>query len=276
MTSNTKKNIDGRPQSSREIRRHRITMLVLWLWPVILLLFIGRWNIVGKYWGWFLCKIPWLLFAGVMQSWVYLATKKVPQERKELFMIVMVFLTTASVFLLPFGLAKWDYYTTYIGYESNFDFQMNPYWDYGENLLASFIIHFLAPLLPIVVVVGVSEAKGNSDFGASSYSGYSYDDSERDESMDDDLLGAAAATGLYYAAKHHHRHSDSWLDNVMRGGDISDSFIGHHGEFDRNDEARRISEDIQQFHNAHPDADLSDHYNWEDILDAETDGYLDD
>ena len=62
----------------------------------------------------------------------------------------------------------------------------------------------------------------------------------------------------------------------MRGRDISDSFIGHHGEFDRNDEARRISEDIQQFHNAHPDADLSDHYNWEDILDAETDGYLDD
>lgn len=199
-----------------------------------------------------------------------------PQERKELFMIVMVFLTTASVFLLPFGLAKWDYYLEFIDYESIYVFEMNPYWDYGENLLASFIIHFLAPLLPIVVVVGVSEAKGNSDFGTSSYPGYSYDDSEQDERLDDDLLGAAAATGLYYAAKHHHRHSDSWLDNVMRGRDISDSFIGHHGEFDRNDEARRISEDIQQFHNAHPDADLSDHYNWEDILDAETDGYFDD
>lgn len=41
------------------------------------------------------------------------------------------------------------------------------------------------------------------------------------------------------------------------------------------DESRRRSEDIQQFHESHPDADLSDHYSWEDILDAETDGYLD-
>lgn len=56
---------------------------------------------------------------------------------------------------------------------------------------------------------------------------------------------------------------------------ISDDYYGMHGEFDLNDESRRISEDIQQFHRSHPDADLSDHYNWEDILDAETDGYLD-
>lgn len=41
------------------------------------------------------------------------------------------------------------------------------------------------------------------------------------------------------------------------------------------DASRRVSEDIQQFHNEHPDADLTDHYSWEDILDAETDGYLD-
>ena len=42
------------------------------------------------------------------------------------------------------------------------------------------------------------------------------------------------------------------------------------------DASRRVSEDIQQFHESHPDADLSDHYSWEDILDAQTDGYLDD
>ena len=36
------------------------------------------------------------------------------------------------------------------------------------------------------------------------------------------------------------------------------------------------SEDIQQFHNANPDADLSDHYYWDDVLNAGTDGYLDD
>ena len=58
--------------------------------------------------------------------------------------------------------------------------------------------------------------------------------------------------------------------------DMTKDYLGKHGEFDYNDEARRISEDIQQFHNANPDADLSDHYYWEDILNAETDGYLDD
>ncbi len=258
------------------MKKHRITMLAMWLWPVVLLPFFGGNNIDGTYWSWFLSKSPWLLFAGVMQSWVYLVTKKVPQEKKELFMIVMVFLTTASVFLLPFGLAKWDNYLELIGYETHYVYEMNPYWDYEENLLPSFLLHFLVPLLPIVVIVGLSTDTGVYTASSSSYSNYSYSDSGYDDSEEDELLGAAAATGLYYAARHHHRQSDSWLDNVMRGGDISDSFIGHRGEFDRNDEARRISEDIQQFHYAHPDADLSDHYHWEDILDADTDGYLDD
>lgn len=44
--------------------------------------------------------------------------------------------------------------------------------------------------------------------------------------------------------------------------------------FRQYDESRRISEDIQQFDRSHPDADLTDHYAWEDILDAESDGYL--
>ena len=58
--------------------------------------------------------------------------------------------------------------------------------------------------------------------------------------------------------------------------DATKDYYGKHGEFDFNDEARRVSEDIQQFHRAMPDADLSEHYYWEDILDAKTDGYLDD
>ena len=43
-----------------------------------------------------------------------------------------------------------------------------------------------------------------------------------------------------------------------------------------NDEARRVSEDMQQFHSNHRDADLTDHYYWDDVLDAETDEYLED
>lgn len=63
--------------------------------------------------------------------------------------------------------------------------------------------------------------------------------------------------------------------SIMDYPEISDDYYGKHGEFDINDESRRVSEDIQQFHRSHPDADLSDHYYWDDILDAETDGYLD-
>lgn len=63
-----------------------------------------------------------------------------------------------------------------------------------------------------------------------------------------------------------------WLDDF----DMTKDYYGKHGEFDTNDESRRASEDIQQFHNCHPDTDLSDHYYWDDVLDAETDGYLDD
>ncbi|MCR5548679.1 MAG: hypothetical protein K6F25_08000 [Bacteroidales bacterium] len=46
--------------------------------------------------------------------------------------------------------------------------------------------------------------------------------------------------------------------------------------FRQYDESRRISEDIHQFHNANPEADLSDHYYWEDVLDAESNDYLED
>ena len=51
---------------------------------------------------------------------------------------------------------------------------------------------------------------------------------------------------------------------------------GREDVFLQYDESRRISEDIQQFHNANPEADLSDHYYWEDVLDAESNEYLED
>lgn len=63
-----------------------------------------------------------------------------------------------------------------------------------------------------------------------------------------------------------------WLDEF----DMTKDYYGKHGEFDRNDESRSVSEDIQQFHNGSPNTDLHDHYYWDDILDAKTDGYLDD
>ena len=53
-----------------------------------------------------------------------------------------------------------------------------------------------------------------------------------------------------------------------------EGYYGMNGEFDVNDESRRVSEDIEQFANAHPDADVKEHYYWDDILDAETDDYI--
>ena len=56
--------------------------------------------------------------------------------------------------------------------------------------------------------------------------------------------------------------------------DMTRDYYGKHGEFELNDEALRASEDIRGFHSNYPDTDLSDHYYWEDVLDAETDDFV--
>ena len=55
---------------------------------------------------------------------------------------------------------------------------------------------------------------------------------------------------------------------------VGDDYYGHRGEFDLNDESRRVSEDMQQFYGGHRGADKTDHYDWADVLDADTDGYF--
>ena len=55
---------------------------------------------------------------------------------------------------------------------------------------------------------------------------------------------------------------------------ISDDYYGRRGEFDLNDESRRVSEDMQQFYSGRRGADKTDHYDWADVLDADTDGYF--
>lgn len=54
----------------------------------------------------------------------------------------------------------------------------------------------------------------------------------------------------------------------------ANGYYGMSGEFETNDRSRRVSEDIEQFSNAHPDADVAEHYYWDDVLDAETDDYI--
>ena len=75
---------------------------------------------------------------------------------------------------------------------------------------------------------------------------------------------------------HSLRYYDDADDSLEDDHDMTRDYYGMHGEFDINDESRRVSEDMQGFHDNYPDSDLSDHYYWDDVVDAETDGYLED
>lgn len=239
----------------------RNTLIAIWVWPLLALLVVGLVASHGKV-LWFLCKGTWVLFAGVVQSFALFSTEKWKQNRQKWYMAVVCVLTLASFLLLPFGLAKWGLYMEYdINTHWTYVFKMNPSFGYDENIWLSMALHVLVPLLPIAVVDGLTHDTGVSfGMGPSSCSDASFSDGDSGRSR--------RGSGLW--------GGKTWLDDVWKGGQVSDDFIGRHGEFDLNDEARRVSEDMQQFHRAHPDADLSDHYYWDDVLDAETDDYLDD
>ena len=54
---------------------------------------------------------------------------------------------------------------------------------------------------------------------------------------------------------------------------ITDDYYGHRGEFDSNDRDRAYSEDMQQMRQDNPNADLEDHFGWDNLLSYETDDY---
>ena len=222
----------------------RATLITIWAWPLVALLIVG-FGVVHGNGLWFLCKSTWVLFAGVIQSYfLFVVSKRWKKNPQKWYITVVCVLTLASLLLLPFGLAKWDFYMKYDSqFEPTYVFKMNPLFCYAENIFASMALHLLVPLLPLSIIEALTTKNGSS-------------------------FETGNSSGL--------RDENNWQDDVWKGGQVSDDFIGHRGEFDLNDEARRVSEDIQQFHNNHPDADLSDHYYWEDVLDADTDGYLED
>ena len=189
-----------------------------------------------------LYKSTWALLAGVMLEWIVAAACIRERRGKDLRVVVLIALTMASVFLLPFGLAKWVWRPSYPEYQ----YVVNPLWFYSENLLLSLLIH-ASPFL-VVAIGHYSASIGDAPV-----------DFKPMDSMPEPVF----------------KRKESWLDHVWDGTAGTFDYYGMHGEFDRNDESRRMSEEIQQFHQAHPDADLSEHFFWDDILDAKTDGYLD-
>ncbi len=222
----------------------RIALAAVWIVPLVILLATFRWNLpcVGLR---LLCKSTWVLFAGAMLSWFPISLGKYSDKMfRELFFLLGGILVVSS-FLLPFGLGHWGYYGSYYG------FRLNPSWRYGENLMLSFLLHYF----PVACIVELVREPSTGSLSVDS--SWQMDDGQ-----------PKAGSGMW--------GGHSWLDGVWKGGQISDDFYGKHGEFDRNDESRRVSEDMQQFRSANPDADLSDHYYWDDVRDADTDGYLED
>lgn len=235
-----------------QLRRRRrsfwVALAIVWAWPLVLLLLTYHWELpsIGLR---LLYKSTWVLFAGITQSWLIVLLDAGRNVRPKWLVPVLLALSVASFFLLPFGLGRWEW--TY-----SYSYELNHYWYYGDNLFLSFFLH----LLPFAFSLGFVTDSGPVGFVGSDYRP-TYKDWDDSVSRD--------SGGGFMSGK-------SWLDDVWNGGQVSDSFYGHHGEFDLNDEARRVSEDMQQFRSNHRDADLSDHYYWDDVLDADTDGYLDD
>lgn len=101
-------------------------------------------------------------------------------------------------------------------------------------------------------------SSGDNKKKQSGYSGRHYDDSYYSDSSSDE-------------EEDDEEDEDGGFDT-----DMTKDYYGRHGEFDENDEARSTSEYIQIFHNEDPDADPTDNFHWDEVLDAESDGYLDD
>lgn len=224
-----------------------ILLALAWAWPMAVLLTTFEWGYARPGIR-FLWKSAWVLYAGVQQSVILLCCLR--RSRKGhvapwvlgLFIILWI----ASFFLWPFGVCPWDRW---------YDGTLHPSlsWHYSEWFLATLFMHFV----PTGAVFGVyfGDAGGPAPVSGASMPRRIPDPTPK-------------GSGLY--------GQRTWLDDVWSGKGISGEFYGNHGEFDSNDEARRISEDMQQFRRAHPGSTLSDHYYWDDILDADTDGYLED
>lgn len=56
---------------------------------------------------------------------------------------------------------------------------------------------------------------------------------------------------------------------------MTSDYIGSHGEFDRNDEDRANCEDMFGMRAQDHDADIEEHYGWENKLNYDSDGYGD-
>lgn len=233
-------------------RLFRILLAVACIWPVILLLVEHPWNsLYGGYSSSLFPWITWLISLIDFQACFLLAIFRRSKEEykgfwhefRDPYRLTFSILLLVSFFLAPFWI------------EEMMNEKIDHWLVYLLCLVISGMLH-IVPLVALAIALRIPDwLEKNSSLGG----GYYYADLDSNNDSHEDP-GHGTTKG------------ESWLDSMS----MTKNYYGMHGEFDRNDEARRISEDMQQFHYNHPDADLSDHYYWDDVLDAETDGYLDD
>lgn len=228
-----------------------------WIWPLLVVLAVFDWKMPQVVMRLF-CKLSWVLFAGMAQGLILLCVYKVYLRTHDFWADMMVWFFILSFFVLPFGMCEWDV-SKHTG-----AVEASVMWDYGT----SFLLSFLAHMIPGIMLLHLAHP-GNHPADQPSTRKVKPWDTGRMADWQEAERKARRSSGLGYTGW------DSWVEDLWNGGGVSGDYYGHRGEFDLNDEARRVSEDMQQFHNNHRDADLSDHYYWEDVLDAETDDYLD-
>ena len=124
-------------------------------------------------------------------------------------------------------------------------------------LFLSLLCHLVPGFLVWQIFVGSQRVSGTFRAGDSQRQDGAFRFWKEGASQD----GGAGGSGL-----------DKWIASL----DPTKDYYGKHGEFARNDDSWGSSEYIRQFHNADPGCDLSDHFDWQEITDAETDGFLDD
>ena len=125
---------------------------------------------------------------------------------------------------------------TYVYFDSSYE-------SIGMYIFFAIVYVAIYHWVPFVLILCVL-AKRNVSHTVQDYS-YLYDDDDDDEEYEEE-------------------DDEDIFDNF----DPTRDYYGRHGEFDTNDESRRVSEDIQGFHNNFEDSDLLLHYHWDEVLDA--------
>ena len=196
--------------------------------------------------------IPVWLSVGVADIWKLIVADDTPAKEDPM-VFLLVFLNVASFIGSTIMLAVFNYHVMYLGVAGSI----------VVGLLSAAIFHiFHFAMLKSAYNLKIGGIKGTKFSPHDLY--YSFDDIDSDDDIDIDDDLDLDDSDIY-------DEPEDWLDDY----DMTKDYYGKHGEFDKNDDAWGTSEYIRQFHNDDPDMDLSDHFDWQERMDAESDGYLD-